>query len=573
MAESPDLISNTTPLSDITPLSNTTPITTPYGRPHVKFTSTTTLNEIIEHDVKGLDRSSIINLKKDTMADLIIYVINKLRKQPPPNVTDNPNIAHLETLCTNLQNQIAISEEKLLNKAKDLEESILEKVTNIKNNQKPYSDHQHCQRPPTDHPKSPIIKLDNEKIKCDHVSEHSDDIISESTETELLEFCNKLNFKPENGHSVCSFGEEYTYTNSKSEPSKDIPAPIHALIDELLKKCPDATTTNQCLINRYEGPESFLPRHCDDEKVIAPNSSIYTFSIGADSVISFTNLHTGEKRTLSAKGRSLYAFSRKSQAVWSHGIEKSAELQGVRFSITLRTIGKQFNRSTIILGDSNTKNLKFGKGNGTFGFNMPGERLFTPIIEDIDPWTCVGYSNIILHCGINNIKNHNANVKHCANKLINKIEEIKAWCPDSKLTLNPILPTKSGLLNTRARQFNMILFDYIARKQDPLIQKLNFSVFLNEKSGLLKGEYGRFNSYDQIHLGSWGVRLLVKLIKVRVCGSRVDGRPYASVNSMNGGRVQNEVRRADSVNRVGSESMMAAPITTSNEFPALSQHP
>ena len=98
MAESPDLISNTTPLSDITPLSNTTPITTPYGRPHVKFTSTTTLNEIIEHDVKGLDRSSIINLKKDTMADLIIYVINKLRKQPPPNVTDNPNIAHIETL-------------------------------------------------------------------------------------------------------------------------------------------------------------------------------------------------------------------------------------------------------------------------------------------------------------------------------------------------------------------------------------------------------------------------------------------------------------------------------------------
>ena len=132
------------------------------------------------------------------------------------------------------------------------------------------------------------------------------------------------------------------------------------------------------------------------------------------------------------------------------------------------------------------------------------------------------------------------------------------------MTLNPILPTKSEFYNTRAKAFNRLVFDYMDRKQDPLLQKLNFTVFLNEKSGLLKGEYGRFNSYDQIHLGSWGVRLLVKLIKVRVCGSRVDGRPYASVNSMNRGRVQNEVRRDDSVSRVGSESMMAPPITTSD---------
>ena len=44
----------------------------------------------------------------------------------------------------------------------------------------------------------------------------------------------------------------------------------------------------------------------------------------------------------------------------------------------------------------------------------------------------------------------------------------------------------------------------------------------------------------------------------------MDDRLYASVNSMNRGRVQNEVRRDDSVSRVGSESMLAAPITTSD---------
>ena len=315
--------------------------------------------------------------------------------------------------------------------------------------------------------KSHTIKLNHEKVNSQYISKHSEDFISKTNESELLDYCKTLNFKPENGHGVCSFGEEYTYVNSKSERPKDIPAPIKALIDELVKECPDASTINQCLINRYEGPESFLPRHCDNERTIAPNSHIYTFSIGTDSIISFSNLHPGEQRTLSTKGRSLYAFSRKSQAVWSHGIEKSAEFQGVRFSITLRTIGKRYNRSTIILGDSNTKNLKFGEGTGTFGFNMPGEQIYTPLIEDMDPWACVGYNNVILHCGINNIKNHNANVQHCADKFINKLEEIKAWCPNSKITINPILPTKSGSLNIKARQFNRFLFEYMDRKQDP----------------------------------------------------------------------------------------------------------
>ena len=228
-----------------------------------------------------------------------------------------------------------------------------------------------------------------------------------------------------------------------------MPAAIKTLIDEVLvPEFPDAATSNQCLINKYEGPECFLPRHCDDEKVIAPQSTVYTISLGDDSQVKFTNLHTGEQRILLAKGRSMYAFSRKSQAVWSHGIEKSAEFQGVRFSITLRTIGKRFTRSTVILGDSHTRHLKFGEGNGTFGFNMPGERVYTPLIEDIDPWTCVGYSNIIIHCGINNIKGRGANVQQCANKFISKIAEIKAWCPKAKLTINPILPSRSESINT-----------------------------------------------------------------------------------------------------------------------------
>ena len=208
---------------------------------------------------------------------------------------------------------------------------------------------------------------------------------------------------------------------------------------------------------------------------------------------------------------------------------------------------------------------------------MPGEQHYTPCIEDIDPMKCIGYSNVIVHCGINNIKNSGCNVEECAEKLINKVETIRSVCPKSKITINPVLPTKSDLLNARAKQFNGKNFQYINTRYDTLLSYVHFNVFLDERTLLLKEELGRFNNrYDLLHLGSSGIKLLANIVKQRVCGSIVDGRSYAGVqsgrvNSMNGVRVQNEERRSDSVNRVGCESMMAAPITTSSEFPALSQ--
>ena len=258
----------------------------------------------------------------------------------------------------------------------------------------------------------------------------------------------------------------------------------------------------------------------------------------------------------------MYVMSRKSQAIWSHCIEKDADFQGVRYSITLRTVGKQYHRSTIILGDSNTKYLKFGKGNGTFGYNMPGERVYAPVIEQIKPQDCIGYNNIVLHCGINDNKNNGTNISQCADGLIKKIESIRSLCPRSIITVNPVLPSKSNILNTRSKHFNKLIFDYIDARRDYQLHYLNFNVFVDERSKLLKDDLGRFkNQYDQIHLGSLGVRLLVKLIKERVCGNKVDGRPYAGVSSINSGRVNG--RR--------SMNMMSTTTTSSGTLLAPSQ--
>ena len=546
----------------------------------VKFNGTTTLIEVLKHNLKDLERANILNLKKDVIVDLALYAIN------------------IQSPCNNLQENIKQAEELLSKRVDALEQSLINKIDVISKN--PTHDNVASYKSlPENLKDSPghtnTTKSLHQIVDCDHIQHSTENFIDEDAESELIETLEKLDFKQENGHGVFSYGEQYKYTNSKSEKPEEMPPLLKALRDELSRQFPEDSVPTQCLINRFEGPESFLPTHCDDEKTISPNSKIYTISLGTSSKIKYTNLHTGEQRNFHPNGRSLYVMTRKSQGIWSHGIEKSADFQGVRYSITFRTVGKQYNRSTVILGDSHTKYLKFGVGTGTFGYNMPGTRVFAPLIEQLDPQECIGYSNIIIHCGINNIKGHGVNVPNCVDRLICKVETIRALCPKSKITINPILPTKSQSLNDRCKHFNKLLnkllLDFIDSTRDHQLHYLNFDVFVDLRSNLLRDDLGRFkNPHDPIHLGSEGVQLLVKLIKDRVCGSRVDGRPYAGVSSVNSGRVraqhgvssmnrgstnrgrvQNDVRRADSVNRVGRESMMAAPITTSDEFPVLSQ--
>ena len=149
---------------------------------------------------------------------------------------------------------------------------------------------------------------------------------------------------------------------------------------------------------------------------------------------------------------------------------------------------------------------------------MPGERLYSPCIENLDPMACIGYSNIIVHCGINDIKNSGSNVEESVNRLIKKVEEIRSLCPNSKLTINPILPTKSEFLNARCRQFNKALFYYVDSQLDTKLKSLNFDVFLDNTSRVLKEDLGRYiNKYDIIHIGSSGIKLLVNIVKERVC--------------------------------------------------------
>ena len=151
---------------------------------------------------------------------------------------------------------------------------------------------------------------------------------------------------------------------------------------------------NQCLINRYVGPESFLTEHSDDENSIDPESLIYTVSLGDQRSVKFTNKLSGDNHVEVCESRSFYSMSRHSQNLWRHGIEKDSKFGGSQYSLTFRHVGPQFKHSIIIFGDSNASKYKFGTDRGTFGISTPGKKFYTPKVEDINP--CEGISLLIV---------------------------------------------------------------------------------------------------------------------------------------------------------------------------------
>ena len=135
---------------------------------------------------------------------------------------------------------------------------------------------------------------------------------------------------------------------------------------------------------------------------------------------------------------------------------------------------QSFKNFTIILGDSNTKHLNFSGGQrqekGAFGYRLPGERIETFHIHDIDEKKCIGFQNIIVHCGINDIRDnspgHNPtdpdpeDIESHVKNLITKICDIKQMCPYASLIVSPILYSiyLLEMLNSTSKLLNSMVY-------------------------------------------------------------------------------------------------------------------
>ena len=148
--------------------------------------------------------------------------------------------------------------------------------------------------------------------------------------------------------------------------------------------------------------------HSDDESSIVADSKIITLSIGAKRRIKFEAKHSGESlnQELEVCDNSVYIMSRRSQNWFRHGVPppKPGESTEERFSVTFRCLKKQFSRSILLIGDSNTKEVIFGSGTGKVGESFPGKRIKAAKVKDIEPKDCIGYSNIFIMSGTNDLR-------------------------------------------------------------------------------------------------------------------------------------------------------------------------
>ena len=96
---------------------------------------------------------------------------------------------------------------------------------------------------------------------------------------------------------------------------------------------------NSCMVTLYEGPESCIPAHSDNEPSLIPDSSILTVSIGGTRTIQFCHRSPGQTQvTLESKHGSCYLMTRSSQDLFTHEVLKPTDDSSPRMSFTFRSL-------------------------------------------------------------------------------------------------------------------------------------------------------------------------------------------------------------------------------------------
>ena len=176
-------------------------------------------------------------------------------------------------------------------------------------------------------------------------------------------------------------------------------------------------------------------------------------------------------------------MSAKSQHYWTHEIPSPVlSDQSVFYTVTLRSVNKRHRNSTIIIGDSNTHNLYFHneRRHNDLGKEIAGKRIKAFTVDQINPNDAIGYRNVLVHVGINNLKRKYANelgivdINSAFNEWLAKVVQIKQVCPYSRIIVSPVLPTKIRDLNLRAEKFNTMMMSC----RNTFWTHLNFNSFL-----------------------------------------------------------------------------------------------
>ncbi|WP_411824144.1 alpha-ketoglutarate-dependent dioxygenase AlkB family protein [Leptospira sp. 'Mane'] len=98
------------------------------------------------------------------------------------------------------------------------------------------------------------------------------------------------------------------------------------------------TKFNSCLLNLYHNGEEGMAWHSDDEKSLGVNTTIASFSLGAERKFSFKHKSKKETITINLENGSLLLMKGKTQTDWYHSLPKSKKIHRPRINLTFRTI-------------------------------------------------------------------------------------------------------------------------------------------------------------------------------------------------------------------------------------------
>ena len=380
-----------------------------------------------------------------------------------------------------------------------------------------------------------------------HLKSHKDSILEDNLKSSLFTFLSENATFPD-GQKTVLYGKPLKYSKNKVNNATtkipDILKNVISVVD------PDnSQKLNSIVINKYSGEDSVRTwdRYC--ESSIKPESSIFSLFIGGQFDIVFRDAVTGLETIEKADNASCIEMSQQSQFYWTHKINCLApESDQYKFTIKLFSTGRNQN-STIVVGDSNTYNIKFHgeRSYSNLGREISGKRYTCYLIDEVDTLKCIGYRNIVFHIGINNLKDrrHNSNgvgghvdVNTIFDSWLTTVVKLRSLCPCSQIIVSPILPTQIRALNSRAMAFNRFMFSCINK----FWRELDFNSFLST-DGLLDDNYARRTNVntrvkDRIHLGRLGVARLGLLFRDAILGrgfsGRVDGMLFTDVLKVSG---------------------------------------
>lgn len=95
---------------------------------------------------------------------------------------------------------------------------------------------------------------------------------------------------------------------------------------------------NSCLLNLYHNGDEGMAWHSDDEKSLGPDSTIASFSFGADRKFSFKHKKTGDTHSILLENGSLLDMKGTTQTHWLHSLPKSKKVKYPRINLTFRTM-------------------------------------------------------------------------------------------------------------------------------------------------------------------------------------------------------------------------------------------